>query len=123
MLNKKNIASQLLILIGIVVLLNLISERLFFRLDFTADKRYTLSEATKDILSELNDVVTITAYFSENLPPQLIKSRKDFEDLLTEYENRSNGNVLYEFINPNESEAREQETQQNGIGPIMVNVT
>ncbi|MCZ6899957.1 MAG: Gldg family protein [Bacteroidetes bacterium] len=123
MLNKKNIASQLLILIGIVVLVNLISDRLFFRLDFTADKRYTLSEATKDILSELNDVVTITAYFSEDLPPQLIKSRKDFEDLLTEYENRSNGNVLYEFINPNESEAREQETQQNGIGPIMVNVT
>jgi len=100
----KNIAGQLFIVIGIVVLLNLISERLFFRLDFTADKRYTLSEATKDILSELNDVVTITAYFSENLPPQLIKSRKDFEDLLTEYENRSNGNVLYEFINPNESD-------------------
>ena len=43
--------------------------------------------------------------------------------MLIEYEQRSEGNVVYEFINPNEDEAKEQEVQQKGIGPVMINVT
>jgi gliding-associated putative ABC transporter substrate-binding component GldG len=121
-MKKRNVISQLLIITAILLVVNLISNQLFFRLDFTADKQYTLSKATKDILKELNDVITITAYYSEDLPPQLIKSRKDFVDLLVEYENRSDGNVVYEFVNPNKNEQTEMEAQQAGISPIMVNV-
>jgi gliding-associated putative ABC transporter substrate-binding component GldG len=122
-MKKSKVISQLLIFIGILIVVNMISEKLFLRLDFTADKRYTLSTATKDILNDLDDVVTVTAYFTKDLPPQLQKVRKDFEDLLIEYENRSGGNVVYEFINPNENEAEEQKAQQKGISPLMVNVT
>jgi len=122
-MKRSKVISQLLIFIGIVIVVNMISENLFVRLDFTADKRYTLSDATKNILADLDDVVTVTAYFTKDLPPQLQKSRQDFEDLLIEYENRSNENVVYEFINPNESEAEEQQAQQKGISPVMVNVT
>jgi gliding-associated putative ABC transporter substrate-binding component GldG len=121
-MKKRNVISQLLIIIAILLVVNLISNQLFFRLDFTADKQYTLSKATKDILKELNDVITITAYYSEDLPPQLIKSRKDFVDMLVEYENRSDGSVVYEFVNPNKNEQTEMEAQQAGISPIMVNV-
>ncbi|MEO1253588.1 MAG: GldG family protein, partial [Bacteroidota bacterium] len=77
----------------------------------------------KDILDELDDVVTVTAYFSEDLPPQLLSNRRDFEDMLIEYEKRSGGNVVYEFINPNEETSIEQEAQQKGIAPVMINVT
>ena len=122
-MKRSKVITQLLIFIGILVVVNMISEQLFLRLDFTADKRYTLSTATKDILEDLDDVITVTAYFTKDLPPQLQKSRRDFEDLLVEYENRSDGNVVYEFINPNESEAEEQAAQQKGISPVMVNVT
>jgi gliding-associated putative ABC transporter substrate-binding component GldG len=122
-MKKSKVISQLLIFIGILIVVNMISEKLFLRLDFTADKRYTLSTATKDILNDLDDVVTITAYFTKDLPPQLQKVRQDFEDLLIEYENRSGGNVVYEFINPNENEAEEQKAQEKGISPLMVNVT
>jgi gliding-associated putative ABC transporter substrate-binding component GldG len=121
-MKKRNVISQLLIIIAILLVVNLISNQVFFRLDFTADKQYTLSKATKDILKEVNDVITITAYYSEDLPPQLIKSRKDFVDLLVEYENRSEGSVVYEFVNPNKNEQTEMEAQQAGISPIMVNV-
>jgi gliding-associated putative ABC transporter substrate-binding component GldG len=121
-MKKRNVITQLLVFLAIIFVINLISEQLFFRLDFTSDKQYTLSTATKDILNELNDVITITAYYSEDLPPQLVKSRKDFVDLLIEYENRSNGNIVYEFINPNKSEEDEMKAQQAGISPIMVNV-
>lgn len=122
-MKRNSILVQLLIFIAIVAVVNLISSKLFFRLDFTADKRYTLSEATKGVLDDLDDVVTIKAYFSEDLPTQLLSTRKDFQDLLIEYENRSNGNLVFEFINPNETEFTETEAQQAGINPVMINVT
>ncbi|MEQ6166373.1 GldG family protein [Ekhidna sp. MALMAid0563] len=121
-MKKQTIIIQLLVIIAIVIIGNILSNQLYFRLDFTEDKRYTLSDASKDVLEELDDVITVTAYFSENLPPQLLNNRKDFEDMLVEYEQRSGGNVVYEFVNPNEDQAKEQEVQQKGIGPIMINV-
>ncbi|MFT6865680.1 MAG: gliding-associated putative ABC transporter substrate-binding component GldG [Cyclobacteriaceae bacterium] len=121
-MNKKNIILQLVIVLAIILVANLISNSLYFRLDFTEDNRYTFSKATKDVLNELDGVITIKAYFSEDLPAQLLKSKQDFKDQLVEYENRSGGNVVFEFINPNESEEMEKEAQQQGIGPVMVNV-
>ncbi|MEP5610707.1 MAG: GldG family protein [Cyclobacteriaceae bacterium] len=122
-MKKQTIAIQVLVIVAIIVVANLLSNQLYFRLDFTEDKRYTLSEASKNVLEELDDVVTVSAFFSEDLPPQLLNNRKDFEDMLIEYEKRSGGNVVYEFINPNENQVKEQEVQQKGIGPVMINVT
>ncbi|GJM28964.1 MAG: hypothetical protein DHS20C17_15990 [Cyclobacteriaceae bacterium] len=122
-MTKQAIIVKLAIFFGILVVLNLVSSKLFFRLDFTADKRYTLSNATKNTLNDLNDVITVTAYFSEDLPPQLLSTRKDFRDLLEEYEKRSNGNLVYEFINPNKDDDSETKAQVAGINPLLVNVT
>ena len=94
----------------------------FFRLDFTSDSRYTLSRPTEEILDNLDEVITVTAYFSEELPPQLMSNKRDFEDQLIEYEKRSDGNIVYRFISPNETEELEQEAQQAGIRPVIVNV-
>ncbi len=122
-MKKGNIILQLLVIVAIVIVVNLISNQLYFRLDFTEDNRYTFSEATKDVLNELEGVVTVKAYFSEDLPSQLLKTKQDFEDQLVEYENQSGGNVVYEFISPNESDELEQEAQQAGVQPVMINVT
>lgn len=120
---KKNTAiTQLVIISAIVAVVLMISTKFYFRLDFTEDQRYTLSKATKDILSDLNNVVTVKAYFTKGLPPQLTRIREEFENLLVEYEDRSGGNLVYEFINPNESQEKEREAQEKGINPIMVNV-
>ncbi len=122
MLKKNAVIGRVALIIAIVIVVNMISETLYLRLDFTADKRYTLSDATYDILEELDDVITISAYFTEDLPPQLQSTRQDFQDLLVEYETRSDGNIVFEFINPNESEETEANAQQQGIGPLIVNV-
>ena len=108
-MKRKSIILRILILIGIIVIANLISNTLFFRFDFTADQRYTLSQATEDILEDLDDVVTVTAFFTDknDLPPQWQSTYQDFNDLLVEYESLSGGNVVYEFINPNESQETE----------------
>ncbi len=122
-MKRSKIITQLVLFIGILIVINMISDKLFYRIDFTADQRYTLSTATKNILTDLNEVVTITAYFTEDIPPQLLKVKKDFQDLLTEYETRSGGNIVFKFVNPNENQEEETKTQQKGIRPIMVDVT
>jgi len=113
---------SVIIVVGIILVLNLISEQLYLRFDFTEDNQYTLSNATKDILKELTDPVTVTAYFSKDLPPDIERTRQDFRDLLIEYNNRSGGMVVYEFIDPGKNDKQEQEALQNGIQPVMINV-
>lgn len=122
-MKKQNVIIQTVLLIGIILIVNLIAANLYFRLDFTADNRYTLSETTEEILKELDDVINVTVYFSENLPPQLKVVRQDFLEQLIEYEDLSGGNIVFEFTNPNESQQKEQEAQTEGINPITVRVT
>ena len=122
MLTKRKLQTSLFLIFGILILANFVSTRFFFRWDLTEDQRYSLSNATIDILNNLEEPVTITSYFSEDLPPDIEKVRQDFKDLLIEYSNLSRGLVVYEFINPNEDQETEMKAQQNGISPIMINV-
>jgi len=91
MRNKKSIASQLILIVLALVLINVLSEKYFVRLDFTEDRIYTLSNATKDILKALPEPVTVTAYFTRGSQQQIEKARTDFKDLLIEYTNASKG--------------------------------
>jgi gliding-associated putative ABC transporter substrate-binding component GldG len=111
-----------LLVIGIVLLVNIISQDFFLRLDFTQGKQYTMSKATKDILRNLTQPVTVKAYFSENLPPDVAKGKKEMKELLIEYNNISKGNLVYEFIDPSSDEAPERNAVQDGIQPVMINV-
>jgi gliding-associated putative ABC transporter substrate-binding component GldG len=122
MKRNKTTYTYILLIVGVIILVNLAGDRFFLRLDFTADKRYTLSEATKNILGSLKEPVTVTAYMSEELPQQFTQLRRDFREELIEYSNRSNGKVQFEFINPNKDEATEQKAMQEGISPVLINV-
>ena len=118
----KKTTQYLLILIGIIVLVNVLSDNFFFRLDFTADKRYTLSRATKEILKNLEEPVTVSAYFSKDVPAQMTKTKRDFKEMLVEYTNLSKGMVVYEFIDPSASEEMEQQAMAAGIQPVIATV-
>lgn len=111
-----------ILIVFIVVVINLLSGEFHVRMDFTEGGQYTLSNATEDILEGLEEPVTVKAYFSKDLPPNISKTRKDFQEMLVEYSNMADGMLEYEFINPNESEATESEAAQNGIQQIMINV-
>src|SRR5215212_11077595 len=121
-MKKSKVIIKAIAVFIILILLNVASYFLFFRIDFTADKSYTLSNATLNILKNLKKKVTVNAYFSEDLPTQLIKSRNDFTDLLVESKNYSRGKVSFNFINPNENEPQEKLAQTEGVRPVMVTV-
>jgi gliding-associated putative ABC transporter substrate-binding component GldG len=119
-MNKVYITAILIIVI--ILMINLLSNEFHVRLDFTEGRQYTLSQATEDILEGLEEPVTVKAYFSKDLPPAVSKTRKDFQEMLVEYSSMADGMLQYEFINPNESEAKENEAAQNGIQQVLINV-
>jgi gliding-associated putative ABC transporter substrate-binding component GldG len=121
-MDNKSPKIRLALVVAVILAINVIADLMWMRLDFTADKRYTLSAATEGILNSLEYPVTVTAYFSEDLPPHITSTQNDFKDLLQEYASRSNGQVVYEFFNPNVSEETEREAQMQGISPVMINV-
>ena len=120
MIKKTHFNYYILLILGIFILINILAAKYYFRLDFTEDKRYTLSQSTLDIIENLNEPVTVTAYFSENMQPELDRMRQDFRDLLVEYNTRSNGMVVFKFVNPNEDPEQEQKAVQAGVQTLMI---
>lgn len=121
MINRSHFKYYIFLMVGILVLVNILANRYFFRLDFTEDQRYTLSESTLNILDEVQEPVTVKAYFSEGLQPQFDQMRRDFKDLLIEYASHTDGQIVFEFINPNKEDKLEQEAVQAGVQPVMIN--
>ncbi len=119
MKKRQSLTTGALLIAAIVIVVNVISYTLFFRVDFTRDKRFTLSSATLDLLKNLKQPVTVTAYYSENLT-QLEASKKEFKNLLAEYAARSGNKVVYNFINPNKNDSTEKEAAKLGIEPKIV---
>lgn len=121
-MNSAKISTTILLVAVIVLIINILSENYSFRIDLTEYKEYTLSNATREILKTLDKPVTITAYFSKDLPPNIGNISGNLKDMLVEYGSRSGGMVVYKFVNPNENEETEGEAMKNGIQPIMINV-
>lgn len=118
---KSQILVRVALVLGILVVLNFISVRLFGRLDLTSQGVYTLSDASKKIVGSLDDRVTVKAYFTEDLPSPYNNNRRAVLDILNDYKAYSKGNLQFEFINP-EGEKAEQDAQQQGIAPVQVQV-
>lgn len=118
-MKKTSYFTSVLLLIAIFVVLAVISEKYFFRIDLTEGKQYSLSDATINILKNLKEPVTITAYFTGDLAPDLDKVKRNFKDLLVEYNSVSGGKVVYKFVNPNSDEKIEREAQQAGVRPVL----
>ncbi|RPI05104.1 MAG: hypothetical protein EHM64_07685 [Ignavibacteriae bacterium] len=112
---------RVLLVLGILILINFISVRLFSRLDLTKAGVYTLSDASKNLVRNLDDRVTVKAFFTEDLPAPYNNNRRQVLDILNEYKAYSKGNLFFEFINP-EGEKNEREAQQAGIPPVEVQV-
>lgn len=82
--------------IGIMVLLNILAARHAQRWDVTAERRFSLSPQTLQILQSLPQPVEVLAFFSQNFQ----FARQDAEDLLDQYRHYSNGKLSYRFIDP-----------------------
>ncbi|RLD42494.1 MAG: gliding motility-associated ABC transporter substrate-binding protein GldG, partial [Bacteroidetes bacterium] len=81
----------------IVIAVNIISSRVYTRFDLTSEKRYTLSDATKDLLRNLDDIVYFKIYLEGEFPAGFKRLRRETKELLDEFR-AYNKNIQYEFI-------------------------
>ena len=63
------------------------------RLDLTEDKLYTLSPATGEILSQLDDILTVTLFSSKDPPADISVATRDVNDFLDDFAASSRGDV------------------------------
>jgi len=118
-MNKKSYIKSALLLVVAFVVLVVISEKYNFRIDLTEGGQYSMSEATENILENLDKPIMVTAYFTDELPPHLDKVKRNFNDLLVEYSNLSNGNIIFKFVNPNKDKETETEAVADGVQPVI----
>lgn len=99
----RNQAIQNLLLgILLLALLNIIGSFVFTRFDLTAEKRYTLSPATRLMLKQIDDYVFFKIYLEGDFPAGFKRLRNETRELLDEMR-AYNKFINYEFINPNAS--------------------
>lgn len=121
-IKKTDLSITLLLILGILVVANFFSYKLFLRFDLTENKIFSISDATKNTMRTLDDVVNIKAYFSSTLPSQVLSLKQEVGDVLDEYEAYSGGKVKVEFIDPSDNADLAQELAIIGIPQLTFEV-
>jgi ABC-2 type transport system permease protein len=94
------------------------------RADLTADRTYSLSQTTRDLIGNLTEPLLIRGYFSENTHPLLAPLVPTIRDMLSEYRLASNGKIEVEIVDPRDNEELEEEaTQVYGISATPFQVS
>ncbi|PRY54666.1 gliding-associated putative ABC transporter substrate-binding component GldG [Arcticibacter pallidicorallinus] len=99
---------NLLGLIAVILILSVISSRYFLRLDLTSDKRFTLSDITKQELVQLDDQMQVFVYLEGDFPGGFKRLRNAVSDLMIDYRSFSGMKLNYAFINPAEGGEEQQ---------------
>ena len=85
---RKNLKKNQLISFGItllvIVAVNIIASFVYTRFDLTSEKRYTLSDTSKEILKNLDDYVYFRVYLEGDFPAGFKKLRKEKLEEITE---------------------------------------
>ncbi|HZA51724.1 MAG TPA: GldG family protein, partial [Myxococcaceae bacterium] len=66
-------------------------------------------------MEQLDDAITVTAYFSQELPPPYSSNARYVRDLLAEYRAASKGKLSFEFIDPREKETEEDKETKKEV--------
>lgn len=126
--NKKRDIVALGLAIALLIMLNYIGSFVFHRFDLTTEKRYTLSDATKKLLKDLDDVVFVKVYLEGDFPAGFKRLRNETKEMLDEFRAYSDNNIEYEFINPSASSDKKVQNEihkqlyEKGLDPTNLEV-
>ncbi|MBA7589435.1 hypothetical protein ES708_31520 [subsurface metagenome] len=110
----------------IAVLLAFIFSHIYYRVDLTSEKRYSLSSSTRQILNELAGPVFVQVYLDGEMPVGFKKLRRSVKDMLDEFRIQSGKKITYEFIDPFDFDTREEKKEmmktlsKKGLQPINI---
>ena len=95
--------------IGLVllVLLNIVAARFFFRIDLTEEQRFTITKATKETLQNLEEEVYIMVYLEGEFPAGFQRLQNALREKLEEFRIYGGANIQYSFIDPGQAASAE----------------
>ena len=122
--SKKNIIT-ITITVLVILVVNLISSKLYKRFDLTKDKRYTLSEAALQTVEDVDSPLIIDVFLEGEFPSQFRRLRDETRQILEEF-TVYNNNVKFGFINPLADESSRnknlQQLSQRGLQPFQISI-
>lgn len=117
---------QFLITIAGIIIFATVSSIIRIRIDLTEDKRFTLSDPTRKVLSGIKNDIFIQVYLDGDMPIPLKRLKRSVLEMLDEFRIFSGRKIDYEFINPAKGkDAKQRETQyqaliSKGLNPIKL---
>jgi len=117
-MTKKQTTTLSIMIIVITALTLLVSRRLWFRLDLTRGKSYTISAVSRSLHNEIPDQVRLTYYLSDKLR-SIHPLPGEIEDLLREYAGFSRGKIQLTVRDPAKANIADQ-IEQLGIMPQQI---
>lgn len=125
MSTKLRSIGKLIMITAAVILVAYMASQVFFRIDLTSEKRYTLTNVTQKTLEGLDSPVYIKVYLTgDQLPPGFRRLEKASREMLEEFIAYAEHDIIYEFVNPaevgNEQERNQfyKKLRQKGLDPV-----
>lgn len=112
----------------IVVLANFLADLSFARIDFTEDKRHTLSDVSRQTATAITDDIYVTVFLEGTLPSNFTRLRRSTAQLMSDLKRYAGGRIKYSFVDPLvEANATQQEEItailfEKGIQPTDLSV-
>ena len=115
----KSSASDFILFLILLVLLNFVGSNAYIRADLTKQKSYSLSKASKTIVKNLDEPVSIRVFFDKKLPAQYSAVAQYVEDLLDEYKRAANKNFSVSFMDLSKEE-NQNLAQNYGLRQVQI---
>ncbi len=87
-------------LLVVVLAVNIFSSYFFIRMDFTTEKRYTLSHQSKELIKSLDKPLEVILYLNGELNPAFDRLRTSTTDMLDELSVYSTHGITLREVNP-----------------------
>ncbi len=121
---------KFLIYFIVIVLINVAGVSLFYRVDLTANKLYSLSAASKKVVKTLSEPLTVKIFFTKNLPAPYNNTERYLHDIMEEYASYNNKFFNYRFYDVTSKDAGLTEAadknrkiaEDYGISPVQIRI-
>ena len=88
-----------------LIVLNIVSQDFYNRIDLTTDNRYTLAKVTKDIVANIDKQLIVKVYLEGDFPSEFKRLQIETRQFLEEL-NAKNSFIKIQFIRPNNQRER-----------------
>ena len=116
---------EVIIALALIIVINIIGNVKFSRLDLTEDRLHTLSDNTIDFLeNEIDQVINIEIYLDGEFPAFIQKLKNSIKEKIEEFQAYAGKKVKFRFVNPNEDKELAKELKQQlaqlGLYPSFI---